>query len=111
MEIFIAQPDFGGIVDIHCYSWVDAIALEPAVLPESIALLVHRVKTYSDILINRLAGIEREAPVQKGPGLGRRLVYSLAIGLLQRPVHEATTNAPAEGNALGPFSTSTLWAL
>jgi hypothetical protein len=71
-------------------------------------MLAHSRRDIVDLLINRLAGIEREAPVQKGPGLGRRLVYSFAIGLLQRRFTRPPPTPRPKVIALGPFRTSTL---
>ena len=88
MEIFVAESDLGGVVDLHRHRRIDAVALERAELSKRLAALVHGIETRGDGLVDGLAGVDRKAPVEIGSGLRGRLVYPLPVGLLERAVDE-----------------------
>ena len=58
MVEFVTQLDLGVVVRFQRYGRVDAVALEMAVVTEGVAVLVHRVEAYRDVLVHCLASIQ-----------------------------------------------------
>src|SRR5262245_38884515 len=98
MEVFVAEPDLGGVVDFYRYGRIDAPALEPAEIPKRVAFLVHGIEARGGDLVDGLTRVDREAPVIIGSGLRGRLVYPLPVGLLQRAVEQTPAGRATEGD-------------
>src|SRR5262249_25501688 len=96
MEIFVAQPDFGGVVDLERRGRIDAPALEPAEISKRIAFLVHGIEARGGDLVDGLPRVERETAVVIRTGLRGRLVDPLPIGFLQRAVDKSAAGGAAE---------------
>ena len=67
-------------------------------IAESIRAFVEYVQARSDVLVDRLPGIEGDAPVAPGAGLCGSLVDPRAIGLLERAIEQAAAGAASEGD-------------
>src|SRR6201981_2998031 len=98
MKVFVAESDLGGVVDLHRRRRIDAVALERAELPKRVAAFVHGIETRGDGLVDGLAGVDREAPVEIGSGLRGASVYPLPVGLLERAVDEPAAGGAPEGD-------------
>ena len=93
---FVAQLDLGIVGRLQRHRRVDAVALEVAVLPEGVAVLVHRVEAHRDVLVDRLACIHRHALGVPRADRGGGLVDARTVGFLERAIDEAATCAAAE---------------
>jgi len=97
VEIFVAQPDQGGVVGLQRYHRVDTVALELAEIAEGVAALVEGVEAHRDVVVDRLTGIEHEAGRSPQVPVVTLASYRLtAVGFLERAVKEAATGAAAE---------------
>ncbi len=103
VEILVAQLDAGGVVRLQRHRRIDAIAFELAEVAEGVRSLVERIDPGRDMLVDGLAGIERDAPVAEGAGLRGRFIDAGAVGLLQRAVDETAAGGAAEGEGARPF--------
>lgn len=93
---FVGQLDLGVVIRLQGHGRVEAIALELAEIAKGVAAFVESVQPDGDIVVDGLAGIEREPAVVVGAGLRGRFIDALAIGFLQGPVDEAAAGAAAE---------------
>ncbi|WP_225161107.1 hypothetical protein [Bradyrhizobium sp. BRP56] len=97
LKVLVAQFDFGVVVGLQGYRWIDAVALEMIEITEGVGALVEHVEPCRDVVVDRLSGIEADAAIAPRAGLRRRLVDAVAVGLLQRAVEQAAAGAAAEG--------------
>ena len=100
---FVAQLDLGIVGRLQRHRRIDAVALEMAVVAEGIAAFVDGVEAHRDVLVDRLTGIQRDAPVVPGAGLCRRLVDPGAVGFLERAVDQTAAGAAAEDQRARPL--------
>src|SRR5262249_6297748 len=103
VEILVAHPHLGEVVNLERGRRVDPPALEPAELPERVAFLVHRIEANGDVLADGLPRIQRVTPGVIRPGLRGRFVDPLAVGLLQGSVEDAAAGAAPEGDRTRSF--------
>ena len=100
---FVAQLDLGVVGRLQRHRRIDAVAFEMAVVAERVAVLVEGVEAHRDVFVDRLAGIERDAPVAVGAGLHRRFIDAGAVGFLERAVDETAAGAAAEDQRARPL--------
>jgi hypothetical protein len=61
------------------------------------------LKPHRDVLVHRLAGIQRHALVVPGADLPRRFIYPCAVSFLERTVDETAAGASAKGQRTRSF--------
>ena len=100
---FVAQFDLGIVSRLKGHRRIETVALEVAVVAESITAFVEGIETHRDVFVDGLTCVQRNAPVVVGSGLRRGLVDPCAIGFLERPVDQSAAGAASKDQRARPL--------
>ncbi|OIQ68161.1 hypothetical protein GALL_502510 [mine drainage metagenome] len=100
---FVAQLDPGVVIRLQRDGRIESEAFQVSVIAEGIASFVERIQTHGDVVVDSLAGIERNPAIAIGSRLHARVVDPGAVGFLEGAIDHAAPRSAPEHQRGGTF--------